>query len=132
VPDHIIVWNETSLRRTLRSYFHYYEKSHTHLALAKDALQPRAPPIDRRTFVLLPFLRWAACTIDTNGALLSRSFATPYLVRSMLSSQLRLLLSFATPELNWHIHGWAFHAMNRSSEFHLRLLSVPADTRKAG
>src|SRR5262249_38773305 len=34
--DHVIVWNETSLRRILRSYFHYYEKSRTHLALAKD------------------------------------------------------------------------------------------------
>jgi putative transposase len=37
------VWNERSLRRILRSYFHYYEKSH--LALAKDAPQPRA--VDR-------------------------------------------------------------------------------------
>jgi transposase InsO family protein len=43
--DHVIVWNETSLRRTLRSYFHYYEKSRTHLALAKDAPVPRA--VDR-------------------------------------------------------------------------------------
>ena len=43
--DHIIVWNETSLRRILRNYFHYYEKSRTHLALAKDAPQPRA--VDR-------------------------------------------------------------------------------------
>ena len=43
--DHFIVWNQTSLRRTLRSYFHYYEKSRTHLALAKDAPEPRA--VDR-------------------------------------------------------------------------------------
>src|SRR5262249_60210017 len=34
--DHVIVWNETSLRRILRSYFQYYEKSRTHLARAKD------------------------------------------------------------------------------------------------
>src|SRR6266851_8803308 len=40
--DHIIVWNERSLRRTLHSYFHYYERSRTHLALAKDAPVPRA------------------------------------------------------------------------------------------
>ena len=39
--DHVIVWNETSLRWILRSYFHYYEKSRTHLALAKDAPEPR-------------------------------------------------------------------------------------------
>jgi putative transposase len=43
--DHVIVWNETSLRRILRSYFPYYEKSRTHLALAKDAPEPRA--VDR-------------------------------------------------------------------------------------
>jgi len=40
--DHVIVWNEKSLRRILRSYFQYYEKSRTHLALAKDAPEPRA------------------------------------------------------------------------------------------
>ena len=34
--DHIIVWNERSLRRTLRSYFAYYL-----LALAKDAPESR-------------------------------------------------------------------------------------------
>jgi hypothetical protein len=43
--DHVIVWNETSLRRILRSYFHYYAKSRTHLGLAKDAPEPRA--VDR-------------------------------------------------------------------------------------
>ena len=40
--DHIIVWNERSLRRTLRSYFAYYKESRTHLALAKDAPESRA------------------------------------------------------------------------------------------
>jgi len=40
--DHVIVWNERSLRQILRSYFHYYGKSRTHLALAKDAPEPRA------------------------------------------------------------------------------------------
>jgi len=43
--DHVMVWNETSLRRILRSYLDYYEKSRTHLALAKDAPEPRA--VDR-------------------------------------------------------------------------------------
>jgi hypothetical protein len=28
--DHAIVWNERSLRQTLRTYFHYYGKSRTH------------------------------------------------------------------------------------------------------
>jgi len=40
--DHMIVWNERSLCRILHSYFHYYEGSRTHLALAKDAPVPRA------------------------------------------------------------------------------------------
>jgi putative transposase len=39
---HVIVWNERSLRRTLQSNFDYYQRSRTHLALAKDAPEPRA------------------------------------------------------------------------------------------
>jgi len=44
--DHIIVFHERGLRRILQSYFDYYEKSRTHLGLAKDAPVPRAvqPP----------------------------------------------------------------------------------------
>jgi putative transposase len=44
--DHVIVLNEGHLRRRLRSYLHYYHCSRTHLALDKDAPEPRAvePP----------------------------------------------------------------------------------------
>jgi putative transposase len=44
--DHVVVLNETGLRRTLKSYFNYYLKARTHLALGKDAPEPRAiqPP----------------------------------------------------------------------------------------
>jgi putative transposase len=35
--DHLIVFNESSLRRILKEYFEYYERSRTQLALAKDA-----------------------------------------------------------------------------------------------
>jgi putative transposase len=35
--DHVIVLNETGLRRILKSYFDYYERSRTHLSLGKDA-----------------------------------------------------------------------------------------------
>jgi putative transposase len=44
--DHIIVLHESGMRRILRSYFEYYERSRTHLALNKDAPVPRAiqPP----------------------------------------------------------------------------------------
>ena len=43
--DHVIVFNETSLYRHVKSFMAYYEKSRTHLALAKDAPEPRA--VDR-------------------------------------------------------------------------------------
>jgi hypothetical protein len=44
--DHVIVLNETGLRRVLKSYFDYYEHSRTHLSLSKDAPFERAiqPP----------------------------------------------------------------------------------------
>jgi len=44
--DHVIVFNEASLRRILKSYFRYYGKSRTHLALAKDTADKRVvqPP----------------------------------------------------------------------------------------
>lgn len=44
--DHIIVFNEASLRRIVKTYFEYYERSRTHLALEKDAPESRAiqPP----------------------------------------------------------------------------------------
>jgi hypothetical protein len=40
--DHIIIFNESSLRRILKAYFDYYEHSRTHLALEKDAPESRA------------------------------------------------------------------------------------------
>ena len=36
-----LIFNECGLRRILKSYFQYYEKSCTHLGLAKDAPIPR-------------------------------------------------------------------------------------------
>jgi putative transposase len=39
--DHLIVFNETALRRTLNLYFAYYHRSRTHLSLAKDSPVPR-------------------------------------------------------------------------------------------
>jgi hypothetical protein len=42
----VIVLNESSLRQILKSYFQYYERTRTHLALEKDASGGRAiqPP----------------------------------------------------------------------------------------
>jgi putative transposase len=45
--DHVIVLNEAGLRRVLKSYFDYYERSRTHLSLGKDA--PVSRPIQRAT-----------------------------------------------------------------------------------
>lgn len=48
--DHLIVFHESSLRRTLTSYFDYYHRSRTHLSLDKDSPQPRpiqAPEMGR-------------------------------------------------------------------------------------
>jgi len=44
--DHLIVFNESSLRRTLKSYFGYYHGARTHLSLEKDApeTRPVQPP----------------------------------------------------------------------------------------
>ena len=39
--DHVIVLGEQHLRRILRRYLEYYHESRTHLALDKDAPEPR-------------------------------------------------------------------------------------------
>jgi len=39
---HVIVFHESSLRRTLASYFQYYHRSRTHLSLEKDSPEPRS------------------------------------------------------------------------------------------
>lgn len=39
--DHLTIWNERSLRRILQAYLAYYHDGRTHLALEKDAPEPR-------------------------------------------------------------------------------------------
>jgi hypothetical protein len=39
--DHLIVFNEGSLRHHLRAYADYYHGTRTHLALQKDCPEPR-------------------------------------------------------------------------------------------
>jgi transposase InsO family protein len=39
--DHVLIFSERNLRRVLKSYFDYYERSRTHLSLEKDAPVPR-------------------------------------------------------------------------------------------
>jgi putative transposase len=43
--DHVVVLNETHLRRLLRDYLTYYHGCRTHLSLEKDAPEPR--PVKR-------------------------------------------------------------------------------------
>jgi transposase InsO family protein len=52
--DHVIVLNEGHLRRRLRAYLRDYHGSRTHLALQKDAPEPRAvePPAHGRIVAL--------------------------------------------------------------------------------
>jgi putative transposase len=40
--DHMVVFNETHLRRLLRDYLAYYHSVQTHLSLDKDSPEPRA------------------------------------------------------------------------------------------
>jgi len=40
--DQVMILSQRHLRRLLKSYFGYYHRSRTHLALAKDAPEPRA------------------------------------------------------------------------------------------
>ncbi len=39
--DHVVILNRWHLTRLLKKYFVYYHRSRTHLALAKDAPEPR-------------------------------------------------------------------------------------------
>jgi hypothetical protein len=55
--DHLVVWNERSLRRYLRQYLAYYHEWRTHLSLDKDAPVPRAVhPPTCGTIVQVPHL----------------------------------------------------------------------------
>jgi hypothetical protein len=55
--DHVIVWNERSLRRHLQQYLTYYHEWRTHLSLDKDAPVPRAvQPPTCGTIVQVPHL----------------------------------------------------------------------------
>ena len=44
--DHVIALSERRLRCVLESYFAYYDETRTHLALSKDAPEPRPPAND--------------------------------------------------------------------------------------
>jgi putative transposase len=63
--DHVIVFHENSLRRTLASYFDYYHRSRTHLSLGKDTPEPRPiQPPEIGSVVAMPQV--VDCTTATN------------------------------------------------------------------
>ena len=44
--DHLIIMNESHLRRILQSYFRYYNTQRTHLGINKDSPEPREVQAD--------------------------------------------------------------------------------------
>ena len=52
--DHVIVFNQSSLRQHLKSFCDYYYRSHTHLALEKDSPETRTiqPPASGRIIAI--------------------------------------------------------------------------------
>ena len=66
--DHLIVLDESSLRRLLRRYFDYYHESRTHLSLDKDAPLPPASA-SSGTNCRHPAGRWTSPPIRTTSRL---------------------------------------------------------------
>ena len=53
--DHVIILNESHLRRILKSYLDYYHRCRTHLSLDKDCPESRAvEPPERGRVVAFP------------------------------------------------------------------------------
>jgi transposase InsO family protein len=68
--DHVIVLGEQHLRRILRKYLEYVHGSRTHLALDKDAPEPREPePIDGGKVIGPADGRRAASSLHPNRSL---------------------------------------------------------------
>ena len=53
--EHVIVFNEASLYRHVKSFLTYYHESRTHLSLAKDPSEPRVvQPLKLGAVVAIP------------------------------------------------------------------------------
>jgi hypothetical protein len=59
--DHVMVLNETHLRRLLRDYLVYYHSARTHLSLGKDSPEPR--PVERPDHGGIVEMPWSAASI---------------------------------------------------------------------
>jgi putative transposase len=69
--NHVIIFDQHHLRRVLSSYFRYYHKSRTHLALDKDCPETRPihPPTAGKIIAFPQARRSVVCIIATNDAL---------------------------------------------------------------
>ena len=54
--DHVVIVDESSLKRLLKSYFDYYHRSRTHLSLDKDSPVPRPVSNGTGRIISLPLL----------------------------------------------------------------------------
>jgi transposase InsO family protein len=67
--DHVLVFDEDSLRRTLRCYFSYYHRWRLHLSLGKDSPDSRPVQWCSRLAESLHSVRSADCIMDTSASL---------------------------------------------------------------
>jgi len=70
--DYVIVLNEATLYRHVKSFLAYYHESRTHLSLAKDTPEPRPVHTLDVGAVVLPYRKSAVFTTATSGAQLER------------------------------------------------------------
>ena len=74
--DHVIVLNEASLYRHVKSFLAYYHESRTHLSLAKDAPEPR-PVHSQDAAPSFRYRKLAGFTTATSGVPPDRNSARP-------------------------------------------------------
>jgi putative transposase len=84
--DHVVVLNETHLRRLLRGYLIYYHGARTHLSLEKDAPEPR--PVERLDEGRIVETPWSAASIIATAGW-RRKISSPAGVPATLSLPVR-------------------------------------------
>src|ERR1700726_3119876 len=90
--DHIIVCNERSLRRTLKDYFAYYQRSRPHLHWPRT-LRSRESWRSQKAGASARFLSWEDSITDTNATPLSASRSSATIASVLLMNQSNLVAS---------------------------------------
>jgi hypothetical protein len=78
--DHVLLFNEESLRRTLRSYFRFYHRSRLHLSLDKDSPDHGQYSLSGKSS---RFRKSVAFTTATNVALLEQRTSVAVMRRAL-------------------------------------------------